>query len=226
MNPPPVPSGGSDSQVCIITGKAAPVSEMIETPHGWVSAEGKEIYYQCLREGAPFPMRPGQTNARADGKRVVVPVQNPLLPLRCVKTNQPVTAENVKRKKLYWCPPLILLTILLNILILIILYLIFRKMVQIDIPLSPDGKKIVRRNSFIAWGALVAGVALLILPPSLGMTGNGALVSVLTGIALVLFGLIYAVLTSSILRVVKIQNGEAWLSGAGREFVASLQPYR
>src|SRR3954469_9202137 len=68
---PPPPPG---QQRCVVTGKIYPVSQMIQTEHGWVSAEGRDTYYQCLGEGVPLPHAGSAANARADGHRVVVPV--------------------------------------------------------------------------------------------------------------------------------------------------------
>jgi hypothetical protein len=112
---------------CIITGKVFPEAQMIKTEHGLVSAEGKDLYYQCLREGVPLPTSSNMANARADKKRIVVPVANPSLPARCVKTNEPSTYPQTKKRTLYYYPPLVALTILLSLIIFIILYLILRK---------------------------------------------------------------------------------------------------
>ena len=220
------PGTGGETKTCIVTGKAFPLSQMIQTEHGWVSAEGKDTYYQCLREGVPFPMAEGQSNARADRKRMVVPMANPKLPMRCVKTNEPVAAENFKHKKLYWCPPLLYLALLANIIIFIILYYIFRKKVKIDIPLSVAGKKIMRKHALNALGVAVLGLGVMIVPLLMGKFGETmAAPMVILGILLVVFALLYGMRKGSTLRVTKLKDGKAWLIGAGKEFLASLPPY-
>jgi hypothetical protein len=210
-----------DSQRCIVTGLVYPVAQMIQTQHGWVSAAGKEVYYQSLREGAPLPTAASLPNARRDGKRIVVPVGNARLPLRCVKTNAAVTEAEVLHKKLYWCTPVAALTILLSVLIYIILYYVLRKLVEIDIPLSLPGRRVVRRQLAIAWTLALAGIAGIIA----GLAGAGLLSLLVVGLALLLTGLIYGSLKACALRVTKLKAGEAWLAGAGPEFLASLPPY-
>lgn len=208
-------------QRCIITGKLYPASQIIQTPDGPVSHEGKDLYYQSRREGAPLPMAEGLSNARADGKYVVVPVEGARLPLRCVKTNTPVTAAEAKPKTLYWYPPLLALTILLNLLIFLILYLIFRKRVQIDIPLSTAGRSQLRKHAAIAWAMVLGGVACVITS-----IANESFIGLLAP-AFILFitGMLYGNYKATKLRVAKLRNGEAWLAGTCPEFRASLPPY-
>jgi hypothetical protein len=85
-------------QRCIILGREFPETQMIKTEHGWVSGEAKDTYYQSLREGLAIPVHVGETNARRDGKKFVVPLANPKLPARCVKTNTPVSSQEWKTK--------------------------------------------------------------------------------------------------------------------------------
>jgi hypothetical protein len=214
-------TGVGTDQRCIITGKNFPPSQMIQTEHGWVSAEGRDTYYQCLREGVPFPVPQGMFNARADGKRVVVPVGNAVLPRRCIKTNRPVTEEEVKRKMLYWCTPWVYLALLLNLLVVLILYLVLRKKVPLDIPLSGEGRRLQRKRALIACGVAVLGIVCVMLP-----IWNDQLIGlILLGIVLVLGACIYANIKATLLRPVKLKNGEVWLAGACPEFIASLPAY-
>ena len=212
------------TQVCIITGKSYPHSQMIQTEHGWVSAEGRDTYYQCLREGVPFSAASGLPNARRDGKKIVVPVQGARFPLRCVKTNEPVAADSLKMKTLWWCPPLVFLSILLNILILLVLYLVFRKPVKLEIPLSAAGRGIVRKHAFIGSGVALLGLALLCV--GIAYSGTAFAGLILLGAVMVLFGLIWAAIKANALRVTNLKNGETWLAGAGEAFLASLPAYR
>lgn len=212
------------TQVCIVTGKTYPTSAMIETEHGWVSAEGRDTYYQSLREGVPLPAAAGQTNARADGKRVVVPVQGARLPMRCVKTNEPVAASDMQTKTLYWCSPFVALAALLNLLIVLILYLVLRKKVVLDIPATPAARRKTRQHGFIALGIALLGVAAFVLP---FFAPRGAIYAFIPlGIVLLLGAAIWSVRRGTLLRVTKIKNGYAWLAGATPEFVSSLPAYR
>lgn len=215
--PPPL-GAGATAQRCFITGQFFPTSQMIQTEHGWVSAGARDTYYQCLRENVPFPVAAGMSNARSDGKRILLPRQNPVLPRRCIKTNQPVTEADTKRKKLYWCPPWIAILLLLNLLIFLIVYLVVRKPFVIDIPLSAAGRKIVRKHALIAWGLFVAGVACFIV----AIANNALVALILPGLALALSALIYGVAKGTTLRIVKFTTHEASLKGACPEFLASL----
>lgn len=221
----PAPAGGATPPPalhrCIITGKLYPAAEIIQTPDGPVSHDGKELYYQSRREGAPLPLAEGLSNARTDGKYVVVPVDSPRLPLRCVKTNTPTAAAEAKAKTLYWSPPLLALTILLNILIFLILHLIFRKRVQLDIPLSAAGRSQLRKHAAIAWAIVLAGVACFVT----GIVEPSLVILILPAFLLILAGLIYGNIKATKLRVAKLRNGEAWLAGTCPEFRASLPAY-
>jgi len=208
---------------CIITGKTFPTSQMIQTEHGWVSAEGRDTYYQCQREGVPLPGVGEGGNARADGKRVVISVDNPRLPLRCFKTNEPVTEAEVKRRTLYFCNPWFALTILLSILIYIVLYLVTRKKVEIYLPLSRRGRGGWIRNILIGWGMFLGGFALFFVAGALDSAASGVLV--VFGILLIIVSLVWATTKATLIRVTKLEHGEAWLAGAGPEFLASLPPY-
>jgi hypothetical protein len=220
--PPPASESTAPARHrCIITGKLYPAAQIIQTPDGPVSHEGKDLYYQSRREGAPLPMAEGLSNARTDGKYVVVPVEGARLPLRCVKTNAPVTAAEAKPKTLYWYPPLLAITILLNLLIFLILYLIFRKRVQLDIPLSAAGRSQLRKHAAIAWLEILIAVACFItglVEPSLAWLIAPAFVLFITG-------MLYGNYKATKLRVAKLRQGEVWLAGTCPEFRASLPPY-
>jgi hypothetical protein len=210
--------------ICIITGKSFPASQMINTAHGWVSADGKDLYYQALREGGPIPLALGQTNAVARGKFIVVPATNARLPMRCVKTNQPVTEDDINRKALYWCTPAIYFALLLNLLVVIILNYVLRKKVMIDIPLSKEGRRIITRNLTIMWAAILGGLFLFIVGvASIDGPSEDALILLFPlGLLILLGGLIFGNRKGCALRVAKLKNGEAWLAGASRDYLASL----
>jgi hypothetical protein len=53
-NQPSGPEKSTETAVCILTGKSFPFAQMVQTEHGWVSAEARERYYESLREGVPL----------------------------------------------------------------------------------------------------------------------------------------------------------------------------
>jgi hypothetical protein len=216
----PPPLSAADQQRCIITGKTFPKSQMIQTEHGWVSAEGRDTYYQCLRENVPLPIADGSTIARSDGKRIIVPTTNPVLPLRCVKTNQPVSPDEVKKKTLYWCPPWAIIFVLLNLIIFFIIYLIVRKKVVVMIPLSREGRRKVNKHAFISAGIALAGVAMIVM----AAVDAKYIMLILVGILTILGALIYGGRKGTLLRIAKYNSVEVAFAGASREFLASLPP--
>ncbi len=217
-------SPASDLRKCIVTGREFPVAQMIQTDQGWVSFEGKDTYYQCLREGIALPTPAGQFNARADGKRVVVPLKDPTLPLRCVKTNQPAE-PGTKERKLYWSSPWIWLTIVISLLVVLILVLVTRKKLLIKIPLSAAGRHQLRQHQLKAAGLFALGF--LVIFTGAFITSSGAMIGgIVVGAVMLIASLIYATTKGTALRMVKVRDGEAWLAGAGPEFIASLPVYR
>lgn len=223
VTPAPVAApnpAGEETHVCIITNKTFPVSQMIQTEHGWVSAEGRDAYYQSLRERVPIPTAAGASNARADGKRVVVPVADPRLPRRCFKTNDPVPDVEFKTRTLYWCTPWVFLAILLNLLIALILYLVLRKKVRLAVPLSDAGRTVLNKHRWIAIGIAVASLALIVAGIAMQ-----AYALIPLGIVGVIIAMAYGGYKGSLVRVTKLQDGYAWLAGASPAYLASLPPY-
>ncbi len=218
--PPPVPAREGWHR-CIILGQEFPENQMVKTEHGWVSAEAKDTYYQSLREGLAIPVHIGETNARRDGKKFVVPVDHPKLPARCVKTNAPVAAGEQKEKTLYWCTPWVWIAIVLIRLLGLILYLVLRKKVKLVIPLTTVARRSITVANCIAAALIFVGLFVLIY--GIVDTVNPA---VAIGPLMMLGGLIYALLKGQNLRITRIRNGEAWIAGAGPEFLASLPTYR
>lgn len=167
---------------------------------------------------------PDAATARADGPLIVVPAVDGKLPARCVLTNEPVTAADVRPRKLDWCPPILYWALLLTPLTFLILYFLFRHSVELAIPLGAAGRRQARRRAIVAICLGLAGLAALVgrgfLPPPLQTL---ALVS---GTALLAGASYSAFHASQLLRVVRIRDGDAWIAGADPAFLASLPPYR
>jgi hypothetical protein len=157
------------------------------------------------------------TNARADGRWLVLPLKDPRMPLRCVKTNRPVTTAELRRKEFEWFPPIIWLSFLLTPIAFIILYVLFRRIVRIDVPLSTRGRRRVIWPSFIALALVIAGVCLFTMRPTLGL--------LVLGVVVVPAAVIYVLVKGQTLRLIKIENDAVWLAGACPEFLAALPAY-
>jgi len=157
------------------------------------------------------------TNARADGNLVVVPVKGARLPLRCVKTNQPVTATDLHRKEFAWYPSIIWLSLLATPIAFIILYVIFRHSVYIGVPLSAAGRRRIHRSILIG---IVAPVVIAVLAALLPFG-----LQILPVMVALPVGLLYALCQGQSLRFIRYNDDEIWLAGASPEFLASLPPY-
>jgi hypothetical protein len=176
---------------------------------------------------------PAESNARADGQRIVVPVKGARLPLRCVKTNEPVTTADLRGKDLEWFPPVIWLSLALTPIAFIILYFLFRRTVTLDVPLSAAGHRHTRQHALLAVGLAALGTAVLfatlLAARSGGLVDLGGAVfvgSTLLGAGLLLAGIIHGARRGLILSAAELRDDEVWLAGAGPAFLKALPPYR
>jgi len=213
-------ASGPDSQArqCVVTGKYFEKAEMMETEHGWVSAEGKSIYAQRLKEGLPPAV--GTATAWRDKKLLVVSLENPELPLRCVRTGVELSDGDMLKKKLTYTPPLIYLSILISILITIVLSLIFSKRIPLAIGLSPERRQFRAKMLWIFSGVLVAGIGAIVAAAVLDQPGW-----IILGVFGILASLIGLSRLSSILYVRKMDKEHAWIGGAGSAFLDTLPEY-
>jgi hypothetical protein len=140
------------------------------------------------------------------------------MPLRCVKTNRPVTTAELRRKEFEWFPPIIWLSLLLTPIAFIILYVLFRRIVRIDVPLSAKGRRRVIRPIFVALALVIAGVCLFTMRPTAGL--------LVLGVVVIPAAFIYVLVKGQTLRLIKIENDAVWLAGACPAFLAELPPYR
>ena len=189
---------------------------------------------------ADFVRRPetpagSAVNATADGRLLVVPVGNPRFPLRCVKTNEPVTADDVRTRRFEWVPPIVYLSLLLTPIAFFICYYLFRQHVHLPTPLSRAGRRIVRRNEFIAAALLVGGVVLFVAAIAVWQdnlrsfsadVARLALVMGIGGLVAFIAGILHALLKGRALRLVKLQDGRAWFAGASPAFLDQLPAHR
>jgi len=184
---------------------------------------------EAVTQTSPPATKDATTNAWADGNLLVVPVNDAHLPLRCIKTNEPVTATEARRKEFVWFPPIIWLSLLMTPVAFIILYYLFRQSVALDVPLSATGRRQVRRHFLVATG-LTAGGALALIAIIMnaytgrwaGLGGGFFVLLILLGLVAMLAGLSHDSKRGMVLRAVKLQDGRLWLAGAGPAFLASL----
>jgi len=203
------------SSTCTICGKKVGAENLIELLGNRVCADCKPMAVQSLREGASLPAR--NHTAWREGKKVVAHSQTSL-PARCYKCNQEVTTPPMTRK-LIWHPPAYYLLIFLNIVIYVIVAMIVRKRATLDIYLCDHHVR--RRKYFIIGGWL--GAILGIFATFAGAIFNsGWLLAI--GLLLLIAAVIAGVAGAQLARPARIKGDKVWLSGSGKEFLASLPP--
>jgi hypothetical protein len=93
----------------------------------------------------------------------------------------------------------------------------------VHLPISREGRRIVRNHALGATGLAVFGLGLVFVGFAAGDAYAWAGV---LGIFVVLGALIYGNIKAAALRAAKLKSGEVWLAGASSEFLASLPPYQ
>jgi hypothetical protein len=152
------------------------------------------------------------------------------LPDRCVKSNEPVSGERLRRK-LSWHHPLVYLALffgIIGLVIYVILSLVLQKKATIYVGLSEEWFRKRRRAMWIGWTTVLLGLAALagsivILVNSKGGTWAGW--GIPLGIVMFLGGAIYGLLASRMVAPARITDDYVWLKGVHPEFLADLPPW-
>jgi len=193
-------------------GKRVGADNLIDLLGLRVCAACKPMAVQTLREGVTPA---GSTSAWSDGKKVMTYNQR-ALPARCYKCNHAAVEPPLKRK-LYWHPVAYYLLIFVNLIVYVLVAMVVRKRASVDVYLC--ARHIQRRKYFIigGWSGTALGMVMLMT----GIAENiGALTAV--GFFVILLAIIVAMRGASLIRATRIKGDTVWLSGAGKEFLASL----
>lgn len=154
---------------------------------------------------------------RADGKYLVVRTGT-VLPLYCVKTNQPVGEQELRRRRLTWCSPFVGLLILLSGLLLILVYFLLRKNCVITYALAPE----VRRKHRNRRLAKIAAVVMLFFAVPIAAGSDST--PVILVVTLLFFAAVVSLFVgNSPLVVSKYQQGEFWIAGCSQDFLARFE---
>ncbi len=206
----PVEDAGSST--CTMCGKSVGSDNLIDLLGLRVCAACKPMAVQTLREGVTPT---GNISASRDGKKVMTYNQKSLPP-RCYKCNHAIVEPPMKRK-LYWHPVGYYLLILVNVILYAVVAMVVRKRASVELYLCAQHSK--RRKYFIigGWSGTALGIAMLIV-------GISEDIGVLTAIGfLVIFlAILVGLRGASLTRATRIKGDTVWLSGAGKEFLASL----
>ncbi len=202
------------AESCSICGKTVGADNLIDLVGNRVCAECKPLAVQSLKEGAGIQSK--AFTAWRDGKRVVA-FDKTALPARCYKCNHESVGAPMKRK-LYWHHPAWYLLLILRFLPYLIVAIFIRKRATLDVYLCQK-HMISRRYSMIgAW----LGVILAVL-----MTIGGGVYGLpwltITGVFVFIGAIVASIVGARVVRPAKIKkDGTVWLSGSGKEFLASL----
>jgi hypothetical protein len=203
------------SSTCSMCGKRVGAENLIELMGNRVCADCKPMAVQSLREGANIPAK--DHTAWREGKKVVARNETSL-PARCYKCNHEVASPPLTRK-LYWHPAWYYLFIFFNIIIYAIVAMIVRKKATLKIYLCERHAQ--RRKNFIIGGW--SGAALAIIVVITGISLNlGWMIAL--GFVGLLAAIIIGIAGAQVARPARIKGDTIWLTGSGKEFIASLPP--
>jgi hypothetical protein len=160
--------------------------------------------------------KPDAGTSRVEGKQLVVR-SGAVLPQRCVKTNQKITEEDLRRKTFEWCSPWVALSFLVSGCIMIVLYFVFRRQCSITFGMHSSVRK--RYRNWLLFKVL-ATVALFASLPFVAATDSGGLIA--TVLILFIFAFITCFIGNSPLSIAKHREGEFWIKGCCPEFLSQI----
>jgi hypothetical protein len=139
------------------------------------------------------------------------------LPAVCVKTNQPVSIEDLTKEEFTWCSPWIALLFAVSGPLLIIAYFLVRKRCSMTYGLHPDFR--ARRRRRMTLKVMVAAslfIALLFLPA----LNNDAVIAI--AVIVLIISIIAIFVGNAPLRITKHSEGRFWIRGFSPEYLATL----
>ena len=154
---------------------------------------------------------------RVDGKCLVVP-SGVVLPRFCVKTNAALEPQDLKQRRLSWCPPWVALWILANVLILVLVYFMVRKQCVITFGLSP-AVRTKYRNRFLF--KIISVIVLFVAIPFSAAFDSP--VAIVTVVILFLVAVVSLLIGNAPLTITQHRVGEFWISGCSKEFLLRMQ---
>jgi uncharacterized membrane protein len=143
------------------------------------------------------------------------------LPDWCVKSNQPAYGRRLKRN-LNWHHPMIALLVRISPLIYIIVALIVMKRATIHIGLSEAWFARRRQAILVAWGLILASIALFVAGAAFIDRAPEAGWLFLLAIGLFFGGAIYGLVAARMVRPTRITDTHVWLKGVHPDFLAGL----
>lgn len=154
---------------------------------------------------------------RVEGKLLVV-VTGAVLPPICVKTNRPVSQQDLVTRQYSWCSSWWAFLILVSGLLLVLVYFLVRKKCTLTFGLDPAVKRKYRLRNL---AKVVAVIALFFALPF--VAGTNSMPAIVVVLLLFLGSIVALLIGNSALSVTKYRNGEFWLHGCSFEFLDGLQ---
>jgi hypothetical protein len=184
-----------------------------------VDLRGTPVCDSCQPALAPNSRpSPGSPAAWSSGRRVVTYNQRSL-PARCYKCNAPVSSPPLSRR-LYWHPFAYYLLIYPALLLYVLVALLVRKSASVELYLCPRHAR--RRLWFLLGAWIGVGLSLAII-----IDGIAVNISRIIGAGFLLLALVLVagLAGASVARATRIKGDAIWMSGASRDFLASLPPW-
>lgn len=156
---------------------------------------------------------------RREGQFLVVR-DGAMLPPRCVVTNEAINEQDwTKRRVLTWTPGWVYVGLLGGLLPLLILILCTQKKTNLTYSLSREVRNKIHARMAIAWSIFLVGLAAAL---SAAVFDAYAAMLILSGIVVILVGLVCVILFQSQVKIARQFNGEYWIKGCGLAFLDSI----
>lgn len=160
----------------------------------------------------------------------VVVQDHEVLPQRCVRTNAPVSPEDMVTRTVYYVPFLVYVLAPFALLPVVILIMIIRKPARVTFGISPEVRRRTRIAKIISALALLSGIASFVTAALVDTNSDASVPFVIAGIVLVLGGLIGFIASETQLAAKRYRreggrNGiaEFWLQGFSRDYLDTLE---
>ena len=167
-----------------------------------------------------LPVKASKARIRVEDGKLIIQ-DGAVLPPRCIKTNQEF-APNTKTTKLTYITPWVYLLIFVNVLVLLVVYLIVRKRVEITYSISNEARQKIWLKTGIT---VTVGVAMTLL--GFVVTVHPSKDVAIYGILLIICGIIVALVGAALSNTVSLRKSvnkeEYILKGCCPEFIDQIR---
>ncbi len=198
-------------KMCALCRSRFSAADMVSFGATWVCAGCKPRYVQQLKEGVGV----GHGQVWRFKRQMVKALDSPL-PDCCARCGAPPTGKPLKRTA-WWCPSWVYVLILINLIVVLIVYLVLRKRVDLEMPLC-DLHRARRRNLLLAcWGTALASIGGIV-----AAIASDHPEYIIIPILLMIVAAIAGSMISPVLTPAKVKDGYVWLNGVKRDYLQTL----